>query len=96
MEEIIINPIITEKSMDDAAKGKFTFKVKKDANKNVIKEAIEKKFKVNVTGVWTSVIKSKRVRTGKRRIEVSRFPFKKATVLLKTGQKIDLFEAGGA
>lgn len=90
----IISPIITEKSMDNVAKSKFTFKVNKSASKKQIKKTVEKKFNVNVTKVVISNVKGKTKRFGQRRTEVRMASWKKAMVELKKGQKIDLFEAG--
>lgn len=90
----IISPIITEKSMIDAGKGKFTFRVDKDANKFEIKKAVEKKFKVHVTNISTNTLKGKSVRTGMRRTEKKLSPLKKAVITLKKGEKIGLFELG--
>lgn len=89
---ILIRPIITEKSMDEAGRGRFTFVVAKNATKPEIKKAIEGQFKVNVISVATLVSKGKRGRAGKRRTEVVYTPFKKAIVGLKEGQRIDMFE----
>lgn len=93
---IIISPIISERSMDDVSRAKFTFKVNKNANKCQIKRAIEEKFKVNVLGIKTLNMKGKTKRFGQKRIETKTSGFKKAIVLLKEGQKIDLFEVGTA
>ena len=93
--EVIVRPIISEKSMQHAVLGKFTFHVAKTANKGVIKKAIEEKFKVNVVGISTNIVKGKTTRTGKRRVEVLKSPWKKAVVTLKTGQKIALFDVSG-
>lgn len=92
---IIISPLITEKSMQDASNGKFTFKVEKSSNKSEIKREIEKAFSVNVVGISTSILKGKKVRTGTRRIEKEVSPYKKAVVTVKKGQKIGMFELGG-
>jgi len=92
--DTIISPIITEKSMNDAAKGKFTFKVGKSADKQTIKKVIENKFKVNVIKVATIVVKGKVKKTGKKRLSERTQDWKKAIVSLKQGQKIDLFEVG--
>lgn len=92
---IIIKPIISEKSMSQVGLGKFTFEVAKSAGKNEIKKEVEKNFKVNVVSVATIVVKGRKKRTGTRRTEVAESSFKKAIVRLKPGQKIDLFEAGG-
>ena len=93
--DIIISPIISEKSMNDAGIGKFTFKVAMHAHKAGIKKEIEDKFKVNVIKVATMVLKGKLKRTGKKRMERQSQGYKKAIVALKQGQKIGLFEAGG-
>ena len=92
---IIISPLITEKSMADAANGKFTFKVAKDSNKNEIKKEIEKKFNVNIVGISTNILKGKSVRVGAKRSEKKLSPWKKAIVTVKKGEKIGLFELGG-
>lgn len=92
--QIIIKPIITEKSMSDVSHGKFTFLVNIDSNKNEIRKAVEEKFKVKVVGISTITIKGRSARVGTRRKEVRKSAFKKAVVELLKGQKIDLFEAG--
>ena len=54
MKDIIIAPVITEKAANINAEGKtYVFKVKKDANKHQIKEAIESAFNVTVTDIRT-------------------------------------------
>lgn len=93
--KILIRPVITEKSMDDANAGKFTFIVGRFAAKTQIRKAIQDRFKVNVEKIMTSVIKGKSRRVGIRRLEVKIQPIKKAVVELKKGQKIDIFEIGG-
>lgn len=89
---VLIRPIITEKSMDEAGRGRFTFVVAKAATKPEIKKAIEGQFKVNVVSVSTLISKGKKGRAGKRRVEVIHASFKKAIVGLKEGQRIDMFE----
>ncbi|MEK7159998.1 MAG: 50S ribosomal protein L23 [Patescibacteria group bacterium] len=91
---IILRPIITEKSMNEASKGRYTFKVFSSANKNDIKKAVENKFKVNVLKTTTILVKGRRSRRGTRRVEVLNQAFKKAIVTLKAGQKIALFDTG--
>ncbi len=91
---VIIAPIISEKSLKDAGLGRFTFKVSKQSDKRMIRAAIEEKFKVNVLSVATIIVKGRKQRFGKRRLETSLPSFKKAIVQLKEGQKIDLFETG--
>lgn len=91
---VIISPLITEKSMIDAGNGKFTFRVAKEADKKEIKKEVEKNFKVNVVHISTSILKGKSMRTGIRRVEKSISDTKKAVVTLKKGEKIGLFELG--
>lgn len=93
--DVIVRPIISEKSMQHAVSGKFTFHVAKGANKGAIKKTVEDKFKVNVMRISTNIVKGKKTRGGKRRIEILKSPWKKAMVTLKVGQKIALFDVGG-
>ncbi len=88
--DIIIKPVVTEKSMDLLADNKYTFIVDKHANKTEIKSAIEHIFKVRVEKVYTINVKGKPKRMG--RFEGKRPDRKKAIVALKPGQKIRLFE----
>ena len=95
-KDILIKPLLTEKLTDLQEKGVniYGFIVAKDANKIEIKEAIEKKFKVEVINVRT-VIRKGKSRTQFRRS--GRFTgktatIKKAYVTLKEDQKIDFFE----
>jgi large subunit ribosomal protein L23 len=91
----ILGPIISEKSMNEATKGKFTFKVAGQATKNDIRKEVEEKFKVNVIRIATIKIKGRSLRAGARRTEITLTPFKKAVVTLKAGQKIAIFDIGG-
>ena len=89
-QDIIIAPVITEKSMAGIATKKYTFKVAKDANKIEIKKAVETAFNVKVTDVNVVTRKpTERVRNRK----VSRVPgWRKAYVTLASGEKIEFFE----
>jgi large subunit ribosomal protein L23 len=93
-QDIIIAPIISEKSMKDAKSNKFTFKVLMQANKKMIKIAIEDKFKVDVLDIKTAIVKGKKTRAGKRRIEILHSPWKKAVAKVAPGQKISIFDIG--
>lgn len=95
IRDVIIAPVITEKSMQDAALGKFTFKVALQANKPLIKDAIERKFKVKVLQTFVSIVKGRTVRRGIRREEFVKSAWKKATVKLAKDQKIALFDVAG-
>ena len=88
--DIIIKPVVTEKSMNLLADNKYTFIVDKRSNKTEIKNAIEDIFKVKVDKVYTLIVKGKPKRMGKFVGRTS--DRKKAIVSLKSGQKIKLFE----
>ena len=86
--DIIIAPVITEKSMLERSNNVYTFKVVKTASKDEIKKAVEEAFKVEVLKVNTLNTKSKRRRVG-------RYPgrtktYKKAIVTLKDGSSIEI------
>ena len=63
-EEIIIAPVVTEKSNDELQQGKYTFKVNKKATKVEIAKAVEKLFEVKVLSVNTISVKGKQKRVG--------------------------------
>jgi len=88
--DVIIKPIITEKTMNLLADNKYTFIVDKKANKTEIKNAVENIFNVKVEKVSTMNVKGKPKRVG--RFEGRTPSRKKAIVTLKPGQKIKLFE----
>jgi large subunit ribosomal protein L23 len=88
--DIIIKPVVTEKSMNLLADNKYTFIVDRRANKTEIKNAVENIFSVRVDNVHTINIKGKPKRMG--RFEGRAPNRKKAVVTLKPGQKIRLFE----
>ena len=92
--EIILRPVISEKSMDETQRGKYTFRVHNDANKLMVKEAIQELFKVDVETVNVSTTKSKEKSRNRRRGRQVGWtsPWKKAVVTLAAGQKIEFFE----
>lgn len=94
MKHIILKPIITEKSMQDAQKGRFTFEVAKSAGKNTIRQAVEELFAVKVVDLITTINKGKTKRAGKQRLKVSAASYKRAVIQLQDGQKISLFDLG--
>ena len=83
--DVIIKPVISEKSMDDAAQKKYTFKVAVDANKTEVKSAIEEIFDVEVKKVNIMNVNGKVKRMGRNvgRTAAS----KKAIVTLTEGSK---------
>ena len=91
-QDIILGPVITEKSMTSARDDKkFTFKVAKDANKIEIASAIEELFKVKVSKVNTINVRGQQRRYG--RFEGYKASWKKAVVTLTADSKsIEFFE----
>lgn len=96
MNTIVIKPLVTEKSMSTVSSGKYAFIVAKFASKTDIKREVSKQFGVTVTSVATSLLKGKTKRVGARRQETTVSALKKAIVTVKKGDKIALFEPGGA
>ena len=84
-EDIIIKPVLTEKAYDGIASKKYTFIVKRDANKTQIKAAVEKLFGVKVASVNTLTRKGKLKRMGRN--EGYTPDRKKAVVTLKEDSK---------
>ena len=91
--DIIIRPIITEKSSRMMSQNKYSFEVLKGANKIEIRRAVEEVFKVKVSSVHTISVHSKPKRMG-RFIGRSR-AWKKAIVTLLPGQRIEFFDGAG-
>ena len=93
--EIILRPVISEKTMDESQRGKYTFAVRDDVNKIQIEAAIEEIFKVKGAAVNVLTTQSKQKRGGMRRSRVAgrTTPWRKAIVTLAPGQKIEFFEA---
>ncbi|SEH55654.1 large subunit ribosomal protein L23 [Ruminococcus flavefaciens] len=90
-QDIILKPVITEKSMDDLQTGKYTFKVAKDANKSEIKKAVEELFDVKVAKVNTMNCNGRAKRVG--RFAGKTPDWKKAIITLTEGSKaIEFFE----
>jgi large subunit ribosomal protein L23 len=95
--EIILRPVISEKSIDESGRGKYTFAVHDRANKIQIKAAVEelyKQEKVTVVSVNVLTTKSKEKRRGTKRGRITgrTTPWRKAIVTLAPGQKIEFFE----
>ncbi len=90
--EIIIRPVITEKSnrlMEDFAK--YTFEVSLDASKSEIRNAIQELFGVKVKKVNTMIVKPKKKRVvGRFRQYGTTKKWKKAVITLEPGESIDL------
>lgn len=89
--QIIIRPIISEQSYDQAEDGVYTFEVAKQANKIQIANAIEQIFDVKVTKVNTLNVKPKMKRV--RYKEGATRTWKKAMVTLAEGEAIEVFSS---
>ncbi len=89
--DVLIRPLITEKSTRQIELGQYSFEVHRDANKIQIREAVEKTFHVQVKAVNTLNMPRKERRRG--RVIGSIPGWKKAIVTLIPGQTIDIFEA---
>ena len=89
--DVILKPVITEKSMDDAAERKYTFKVAPTANKTEVKLALEEIFGIEIAKVNIMNVKGKVKRMGRN---VGRTAaYKKAIVTLTPNSKeIEFFQ----
>ncbi len=96
MNPVLIKPLISEKSMRDAAKNRYTFLVHQDANKSQIMKEVAEVFKVKPMSVKTIMMKGK-VSQNKKTRSLSRDQNrKKAIIELSVGQKLDIFDTTDA
>jgi large subunit ribosomal protein L23 len=90
VRQVIVSPVISEKSYALMADGKYTFRVTDRAHKTQIAQAVEQVFGVKVAAVRTSRVRSKPKRRG---VHAGRTrAWKKAVVELAPGDRIELFE----
>ncbi len=88
--DVIIRPVLSEKSTDLAEMRKYVFRVSTRANKNLVKRAVKELFNVEPVSVNISNVRGRR-----KRVRYSyglTASWKKAIVTLKEGDKIELFE----
>jgi large subunit ribosomal protein L23 len=91
LSEVLRRPLITEKNTAiQAPRGKYAFEVADGANKDQIRQAVEKSFKVTVTAVNVMTVPGRLRRMRTRMVMTP--SWKKAIVTLKPGDKIELFE----
>ena len=88
--DILIRPIVSEKSTDLLQDNKYTFLIPIKANKVQVRQAVEQIFKVKVQSVNTIQKKKKTKRMGKS--VGKRSDYKKAIVTLVPGNQIEIFE----
>ncbi|OGO23884.1 MAG: 50S ribosomal protein L23 [Chloroflexi bacterium RBG_16_50_9] len=90
LSEVLRRPLITEKNTSLQAQNKYAFEIASSANKPLVKQAVEKAFKVRVTGVNVIIVPGKTRRVGRRQVQTN--SWKKAIVTLQAGDKIEFFE----
>ncbi len=88
--EVLRRPLLTEKTTSLQAENKYAFEVAGAANKHQVQQAVEKAFKVRVTGVNVMTVPGKKRRVGRRQVLTQ--SWKKAIVTLRPGDKIGFFE----
>lgn len=88
--EVLVRPIVTEKSTLLQEQGKYVFEILLSANKNLVREAVERAFDVKVVSVNILKTRGKMKRFGPRQIRTR--DIKKAIVTLKAGDRIQIFE----
>ena len=92
VHDVLIRPVISEKSVAQTERNNYTFAVGRDSNKFQIRDAVETEFKVTVLDVRVMWVKPKQKRRGRRTLGM--VPgWRKAVVTIAAGQKIELFEA---
>ena len=84
-------PVVTEKTAHEAGAGRYAFEVNGRATKIDVRRAVEKTYGVHVTGVSVQNVRGKAVRFG--RTLGKRSSWKKAVVSLKSGERLDIYEA---
>ncbi len=88
--QIIIRPVVSEKSYVLASADKYTFRVHADAHKTQIRQAVEELFEVKVVAVRTISVKSKPKRRGLYQGRTR--TWKKAIVQVRPGDSIPIFQ----
>jgi large subunit ribosomal protein L23 len=92
VHEVLLRPIISEKSTVQTERNNYTFAVAREANKLQIRAAVERQFNVDVLGVRVINVKPKEKRRGRGRRAGLTSSWRKAIVTLAPGQKIEFFE----
>jgi large subunit ribosomal protein L23 len=88
--EVLIRPVVSEKSYELLTANKYTFRVHPDAHKTQIRQAVEELFDVKVLDVRTASVKSKPKRRG---LTAGRTrSWKKAIVQVRAGDQIPIFQ----
>ena len=88
--QILLRPVVSEKSYHQITENRYTFRVHPDAHKTQVRQAVEELFEVKVTSVNIVQMPAKPKRRGM--IKGTKPGWKKAIVELKAGDKIEIFE----
>jgi large subunit ribosomal protein L23 len=88
--QVVIRPVVSDKSYQLATVGKYVFRVHADAHKTQIRQAVEALFDVHVVDVRTLSVKSKPKRRGAVRVRTR--SWKKAIVQLRPGESIPIYQ----
>jgi large subunit ribosomal protein L23 len=88
--EVLLRPVVSEKSYEQITQNQYTFQVHKDAHKTQIRQAVEQLFEVKVERVNIVKVQAKPKRRG--RILGSKPGWKKAVVQLRKGDTIEIFQ----
>ena len=88
--QIVIAPVVSEKSYASIADGRYSFKVHPDAHKTQIKQAVEELFEVKVR--WVNIVKVQAKPKRRGAIKGTRDGWKKAIVQLHPGNSIQFYE----
>ncbi|MFZ5424687.1 MAG: 50S ribosomal protein L23 [Patescibacteria group bacterium] len=92
LNNVVIKPIVTEKTMALAADGRYVFKVNLKASKNAVAENVAEVYGVNVENVKTLIMPGKKRRISKTNKFTKTKKWKKAVVQLAKGESINLIE----
>lgn len=90
LKQIILRPVVTEKSLADQSNGKYYFWVEKNANKNQIAEAFKSIFGIDPLSVNTIKVKGKVKTNWKTRQPIMKSDRKKAIIIVPKDKKIEL------
>ena len=88
--QVLLRPVISEKSYEQITQNKYTFKVHQDAHKTQVRQAVEELFDVKVVAVNMIKVQAKPKRRGI--YKGTRPGWKKAIVELKAGDSIEIFQ----
>ena len=90
--DVILKPVISERSMDDAQNRKYTFKVAVDANKTQVKLALEEIFGIEIEKINIMNVSGKKKRQG-RTVGMTAASKKAIVTLTKTSKEIEFFQS---